>query len=251
MEHVQRLLRDLGTGALESVLVTRALLGGSAGDLREAREAVFSSAARTSEVRVQQRRQDVTEHAKDVADGLLRSACAAGSTRITAIDGAGGSGKTTLAAAVSGQLDGSVVVHGDDFYRPMPEQERERLDAEQGYHRYFDWQRLRDQVLVPLRDQRAARYQVYDWATGELGAWREIAPGAVVIVEGVYSVRPELAPYFHFTVYVDTPREVCLERLRARGENSEEWIRRWRAAEDHYLHTTWPQSRVALCVRGH
>ncbi|GHH83700.1 hypothetical protein GCM10018781_71470 [Kitasatospora indigofera] len=248
MEDVQRLLRDLGAGVLDSVAVTRALLGVG---LREAGESVLSSAARTVELRTRQQLADVTERAKDVADGLLELPRTRGSSRIVAIDGAGGSGKTTLAAAVAGLLDGADVVHVDDFYRPMPDHERELLDAEQGYHRYFDWERLRDQVLIPLRNGGAARYQLYDWPTERLGAWREIAPGTPVIVEGVYAARPELAPYYHFTAYVDTPREVCLQRVRARGENPEEWIGRWRAAEDHYLHTTWPQTRAKLVVRGY
>ena len=251
MEQVQRLLRDLGAGVVDSIVITRELLGAGPGDLGEAKRIVLSSAARTTELREHQQLADVTEQAKDVVDGLLQLARTQGATRVVAIDGAGGSGKTTLADAVAGHLNGAVIVHVDDFYRPMPDRERELLGPEQGYHRYFDWERLRDQVLVPLRDDQAARYQLYDWTTGQLGAWREIACGTVVIVEGVYAARPELARYYHFTVYVDTPRGVCLQRVRARGENPEEWIRRWRAAEDYYLHTTWPQTRAKLLVRGH
>ncbi len=89
------------------------------------------------------------------------------------------------------------------------------------------------------------------WTTGQLGARRETAPGAVVIVEGVYATRPELARHHHVTAYVDTPRSTCLQRVRARGENPEEWIMRWRAAGDHHLRTTWPRTRANLLVRGH
>ncbi|MFJ1869473.1 hypothetical protein ACIOD1_33295 [Streptomyces sp. NPDC088097] len=248
MEQVQRLLRDLGSGVMDSIVVTRELLGVGLG---EAEEIVLSSAARTTDLRTHQQLVDMTERAKDIADALSQLPPPQGGPRIVAIDGAGGSGKTTLAAALAGHLDGAVIVHVDDFYRPMPDRERERLDAEQGYRCYFDWERLRDQVLIPLRDDRAARYQIYDWTTGQLGAWHEVVPGAVVIVEGVYSARPELVPYFHFTAYVDTPRDTCLRRVRGRGENSEGWIKRWRAAEDHYLRTTWPQARVKLVVRGY
>ncbi len=192
----------------------------------------------------------LVEQTEDLADSVLQLAQSRAAATLVAIDGTGGSGKTTLAAAVAERLDDCAIVHGDDFYRPMPDREREQLDAEQGYHRYFDWERLRDEVLIPLRDGRAARYQVYDWTTGRLGARREVACGTVVLVEGVYSARPELAHHYHFTAYVDTPRDTCLQRVRARGENSEEWIRRWRAAEDHYLHTTWPRTRVTRLVRG-
>jgi uridine kinase len=185
----------------------------------------------------------------DVADAV-RAQAGTDRTTLIAIDGPGGSGKTTLAATVAGLLGGAPVVHGDDFYRPMPEQDRARLDPRQGYHRYFDWQRLRDQVLTPLRAGQPARYQRFDWETGELADWHEISPGRAVIVEGVYAARPELAAYYDLTTYVDTPREVCLDRVRARGQDPEEWITRWRAAEDFYIRTTRPQSRAHLLVRG-
>ncbi|MDT0347065.1 uridine kinase family protein [Streptomyces litchfieldiae] len=186
-----------------------------------------------------------------IGEAILRQARARSTgTTLVAVDGAGGSGKSTLAATLARQLGDCAVVHGDDFYRPMPDAERERLNPEQGYRRYFDWERLADQVLRPLRAGEAARYQKYDWATGRLGAWETVARGGVVLVEGVYTARPELADFYDLTVFVDTPRETCLDRLRARGENSAEWITRWRAAEDHYLRTTRPAERATLVVAG-
>jgi uridine kinase len=172
---------------------------------------------------------------------------------LVALDGAGASGKTSLAAVLAERLPGCTVVHGDDFYRPMPDEVRARLDPEQGYHRYFDWQRLRDEVLLPLRDGRPARYRPYDWTTGQLGSRLETVSGTgadVVIVEGVYSARPELSGLYDLTVYVDTPRGTCLRRIRERAENPEEWILRWRAAEDHYIATTRPGSRTTLAISG-
>ncbi len=71
---------------------------------------------------------------------------------------------------------------------------------------------------MPLRAGNAARYRRFDWATGELGAWHVILPEPVIVVEGVYVARPELAAYYHLTVYIDTPRETCLRRMRARGQ---------------------------------
>ena len=198
------------------------------------------------------------ERAHDIADAVRALAGdgegegeGEGEGTLVAVDGAGGSGKTTLAAMAAELLDGATIVHGDDFYRVMPSLERERLGAEQGYRRYFDGERLRDQVLAPLRAGRAARYQSFDWATEELGDWHEISPGSTVIVEGVYSARPELAPYYDLTVYVDTSREVCLQRVRARGQDTEDWIMRWRAAEDHYIRTTRPQTRARLVIKGY
>ncbi|MDG4803324.1 AAA family ATPase [Micromonospora sp. WMMD980] len=249
-EVVQRLLRDRDVGVFDAILITRELLGARAGDLGEAKAIVLSSPARDDVRRSHQQLVDTLERAQDVAEAV-QVVIGADRTTVIAVDGPSASGKTTLAETVAELLDGATIVHGDDFCRPMPDHERAQLDPQQGYQRHFDWQRLRDQVLVPLRADRTARYQSYDWNTGRLAGWTEVTPGAPVIVEGVYSARPELSPYYHLTVYVDTPREICLRRMRARGEHSEEWITRWRAAEDFYLRTTWPQSRARLLVRGH
>jgi uridine kinase len=175
---------------------------------------------------------------------------------LVAIDGPGGSGKSTLAAEVAERLgpDRAAVVHGDDFYRPMSPEQRLLLSPQEGYDWYFDWQRLRDQVLIPLASGAAAQYQRYDWLTGELapGELHQVARSGVVIVEGVYTARPELARYYNLTVWVDAPREVCMRRLDERGHDHGpgNWSERWRAAEEHYIAATEPGIRLDMSVRG-
>jgi uridine kinase len=176
---------------------------------------------------------------------------------LVAIDGPGGAGKSTLAAAVARSLGGpgrTAIVPGDDFYRPMPESRRLLLSPQEGYDQYFDWQRLRDQVLAPLASGQPARYQRYDWPTGQLAAGEvhELPASGTVLVEGVYIARPELADYYDLTILVDTPREVCLHRLRERGHDHGpgDWNERWRAAEEHYLAATSPATRLDLTVKG-
>jgi uridine kinase len=167
---------------------------------------------------------------------------------LVGIDGRGGSGKTTLAERLAAEV-GGVVVHGDDFYRPLPSAQRLALDAAQGYRQYFDWERLRDQVLQPLRSGGVSRHQHYDWGSGEVGGeHHEVAASGVVVVEGCYVARPELAHFYDVTVYVDTPSDVCLDRLRARRHDHgpEDWIGRWHAAEEFYLRTTSPWERLAI-----
>lgn len=191
----------------------------------------------------------------DDVDAVVRrlteaSHAAGGRTVLAALDGAGGSGKTTIAARIAARLPGCSVVHADDFYRPMQEHARLQLDAEGGYQGYFDWQRLEAEVLSPLRAGRPATFQRYDWATAGLGEIASVQPGGTVLVEGVYSMRPEVEHYYDLTVYVETPRDVCLRRLHDRGQNPAEWIRRWRAAEDHYIERYRPEQRADLLVRG-
>ncbi|MFF3615080.1 uridine kinase [Streptomyces sp. NPDC002580] len=173
---------------------------------------------------------------------------------LIAVDGMGGSGKSTLAAAVAA-LGGAVVVHGDDFYRPMDAGERAGLTPAQGYDRYFDWQRLRDEVLTPLTTGRDAAYRPYDWPSGALATDRThtVARNGLVLVEGVYTARPELADHYDLVVYVETPPDESMRRLRARGDDHGpiDWEARWRLAEEHYLTTTRPRERADLVIPGH
>lgn len=176
---------------------------------------------------------------------------------LVAIDGPGGSGKSTLAAALASRLRGSqrvTVVHGDDFHRPMPPADRLLLSPQEGYQQYFDWQRLRAQVLAPLSAGRSAHYERYDWLTGDLatGELLDVPRAGTVIVEGVYAARPELAGYYDLTVLVEAPREECLRRLHDRDHEHGpgNWIERWRAAEEHYLAATVPAARLDMTVSG-
>ncbi|MYW63405.1 AAA family ATPase [Streptomyces sp. SID8379] len=173
---------------------------------------------------------------------------------LVALEGMGGSGKSTLAEALAG-LCAATVVHGDDFYRPMDPGERAALTPEEGVDRYFDWQRLRDEVLAPLTAGRDAVYRRYDWGSGGLAPdeTHPVARTGVVVVEGVYTARPELAGFYDLVVYVDTPPEESMRRLRERGHDHGplDWEARWRVAEEHYVATTRPRERADLVVPGH
>ena len=111
---------------------------------------------------------------------------------------------------------------------------RAALTPEDGYRSNFDWQRWRDQLLEPLSRGVSANYRVYDWERNVLGEWVRVDARGIILIEGVGSCRPELRNYYDVKIYVETPRDVCLARLRDRGENTEEWIQRWFESEEWY-----------------
>ena len=174
---------------------------------------------------------------------------------VVALDGRSGAGKSTLANVIARDI-GAAVVHGDDFYRDMPDVERRALSAVQGVDRYFDWQRLRDEALLLLRDRRAARFRCFDWTVGHgLGEVIVVEPCGVVVVEGVYSARPEFENLIDVKVLVTIPQEQRVLRLDDRaGERDrhapEAWDALWDAAECVYFETIRPPSDFDLIVVG-
>jgi uridine kinase len=72
----------------------------------------------------------------------------------------------------------------------------------------------------------------------------------VVVVEGVYVARPALRGHLDVIVVVDAPRELCLARQLARGENDVDAIERWRAAEEWYFERQDPRRVADIVVDG-
>ena len=70
-------------------------------------------------------------------------------TRIVAIDGCGGAGKTTFATILAGILGNCPTLHTDDFA---------------SWDHPLDWYpRVVEQVLEPLRHNQMAHLQKFDW----------------------------------------------------------------------------------------
>lgn len=180
---------------------------------------------------------------------LIESAGERATPLMVAIDGMSAAGKSTLAAGVVESLPDAELIRGDDFYRVMTDELRFELSPERGYHEDYDWQRLLREVLTPLRRGATARFRRYDWSTGRLGRWAEARPASVVIVEGVYVMRPELRPEFDLTIWVETRPEVRTLRQSQR-DDTPEWVARWDRAERLYVARFRPPASADLVVSG-
>ncbi len=108
---------------------------------------------------------------------------------------------------------------------------------------------MRDQLLEPLSNGAAARYQRYDWELDQLREWLEVPATGVVLVDGVYTFRPELREYYGYSIFVDTPKQDCLTRLKERGDSAD-LICRWRASEDYYQTHFEPARHVSVVMSG-
>ena len=106
--------------------------------------------------------------------------------------------------------------------------------------------------MLPLRQGRPARYARYDWDHDALAEIRELRPGGVAIVEGIYSSRRELASLYDLRIWVECPRDVRLSRGLARdGEGARgRWEEDWMPAEDRYVVEHRPWELADLIVDG-
>jgi len=151
-----------------------------------------------------------------------------------AIDGKSGTGKSTLAARLSECLDASVI-EGDDFFVGGVNL-LECPDATLA-DMCIDW-RSQAEVIRALRSRGAATYFPFDWEAFDgtkSGASKEVRSKRIVIVEGVYSARPELRGLVDFSVLVELPEDLRMSRLLEREGEIGPWERQWHRAEDWYF----------------
>jgi uridine kinase len=167
----------------------------------------------------------------------IRARTPRGATRITAVDGPGGAGKSNLAAALAEAL-GAQIVHTDDFA---------------SWENPVDWwPALIANVLEPLTRGDVARFKPTFWG-GDVKPKpvAEVQPSGDVIVEGVTASRAVFRPYLAYAIWVETPRDLRLARGLARdGAEALPLWEGWMAAEDAYVERERPHEHVDVVVRG-
>jgi uridine kinase len=141
----------------------------------------------------------------------------AGTTKVIGIDGHGGSGKSTLAALLSGRL-GAAVVHTDDFAS---------WDNPKDW-----WPLVMERIFEPLKSgQRTLSYPRSQWWPGHKNdpVVDQLVTDALIL-EGVGSLRREFRQFLSVAIFVDAPREICIERGITRDAamgTKEEVLQRW------------------------
>lgn len=187
-------------------------------------------------------------HAGETAQEALARLPAAG-TALVAIDGRAGSGKTTLAGELARENAGIRVLHADELQRPQADAEWEDWTPGESAANFVKEAPLRD-VLSLLAAGREARYRPYDWAAHEPGPPATVPPGGIILVEGAYTLRRSLRPYYGLKIWVECDDEVRAARLRARPAPSPGWLEAWVEGEDFYLAHERPDAAADLVIRG-
>jgi hypothetical protein len=118
-----------------------------------------------------------------------------GRPAVLAVDGRSNSGKTTLAARISGLVPGSAVIHTDDIAWE---------------HSRFGWADLLvDGILVPLHHGRAVSYRPPRWDEhGREGSIEVPAGCPLLIIEGDGAGRREVAHLIDTLIWVQADERV-------------------------------------------
>lgn len=147
---------------------------------------------------------------------------------ILGLGGCSGSGKTTLARELTAQLNATLLPL-DFYYRCLSHLPFE----ERVLHNFDHPDSLEHTLLVrhieDLAENRSIERPIYDFTTHTRvpGRTETIAPAPVLIVEGILALHyPRLRTLYDFSIYVNAPNEICLNRriyrdMRERGRTEE------------------------------
>jgi uridine kinase len=168
---------------------------------------------------------------------VRRAVPRAGRTRVVAVDGRSGAGKTSLAEVLRKVLD-APVVSLEDLYGGWD-----------GLEHGIDL--LVAAVLEPLAAGRPPRVPRYDWVAGQWAEPTVLEPPAVLIVEGVGAGARRAAVYASLLVWLEVSPAVRKKRALDRdGETFAPHWDRWAAQEDAMLAREQTPERADIVLDG-
>jgi uridine kinase len=173
----------------------------------------------------------------ELADRIRHTPARCGRTRLVAVDGHGGAGKSLFAERLGRHLDGVPIVHTDDFAswdNPLEW-----------------WPRLETEALAPLGRGEVARFRGYDWSARRLGEWREVPAAEVALLEGVSSARLAVAERLSMAIWIDAPARVAIARgVERDGEAMRaQWVAGMEIEDEHFARDR-ARERADLVVDG-
>ena len=161
---------------------------------------------------------------------LYQLACRIASIKLShpvrvAIDGVDAAGKTMLADELVAPIEklGRIVIRGsiDGFHRPRIERYEQGADSPEGYYYdSFDHAALRAALLDPLGPGGSQHYRraVFDLSSDSPveESLRESPVDAVLLFDGVFLLRPELADCWDYAIFVAVDFEIAVARAVVR-----------------------------------
>jgi uridine kinase len=182
-----------------------------------------------------------------------------------AIDGIDASGKTSLANELVEPLQSlkrtSIRASLDGFHNPRSIRYRRGPDSPLGYFEdAFDYTRLQNALLQPLGPDgsRCYRTAIFDYLTDQALhlPWMTAGSQDILLFDGIFLLRPELASIWDFSIFLDVNFEMALQRAFQRDlplfasphAILNRYQKRYFPAQQHYLQVHTPVSRANVVI---
>lgn len=165
---------------------------------------------------------------------------------IMAIDGSSAAGKSTLSNILE-QRYNAVVFHADDFFLRPEQRTAQRLNEPGGN---MDRERLKAEVLESLSKGERVTYRPFDCKTMSLKEAVSVLPGRLNVIEGAYSMHPELESFYGLSVFLDIDSETQRQRIIMRSEaKAEMFFSRWIPMEKRYFEALSVVDRCDIVIK--
>jgi len=182
-----------------------------------------------------------------------------------AVDGVDAAGKTTLANELAAAIEslGRRVIRAsvDGFHHPAAVRRKRGLLSPDGYfHDSFNYPALVDALLQPLcpGGTRLYRRAVFDFRSDqavEMPA-EKAEEDMLLMLDGVFLLRPELRDYFDFSIFVHADFDVTLKRAEARDleqfgsveEVRRRYLERYIPGQRLYLASVRPEAFASVVI---
>jgi len=181
------------------------------------------------------------------------------------IDGPDAAGKTTIADELAKLLQrmGRPIIRAsiDGFHNPATVRyNRGRMSPEGYYYDSFNYDDLINLLLLPLGPDGSLQYRTttFDYRTDSpLQTLPQLAsPDSILLFDGVFLLRSELAQLWDFTVFVDAAFDVTLARAKQRDavlfgsveEVRRRYEQRYIPGQQLYFDKSRPQERANVVI---
>lgn len=158
-----------------------------------------------------------------------------GAGRLLCVDGLAGSGKTTLAADIAALAPDAVVIATDELL--------EGWDGLPGLPATLE------RLLRPLASGAPSTWRRWDWYADRWAETRTVAPGPLLVLEGVGSAAASYDDLITYRVWLEAERGVRLDRGLARdGQDQRDHWESWLDAEQTHQMRQHTRDRADLVV---